>query len=105
MVTMNAHQSAVEKATGMALAVTPSRKSWLLAARRVAVNIAQRDGEVTTDDVREYYLTVRNIDIGAILGRAMGSIFRSRMFKDTGRMVQTTVVSSHRRKIAVWELV
>jgi hypothetical protein len=78
------------------------RKELLELARRCAIRVAHRFGEVTYDDVF-YEMIRRGLDPIA-LGNAAGSIFRGKEFIFTGRWEKSRRVSNHARVNRVWRL-
>lgn len=66
-------------------------------ARAIAVELAQKDGQVTADGVQEE-LQKRGIN----LGNAIGSVFTG--FANTGRTIKSTRQGNRGRRILVWAL-
>ncbi len=93
-------ESARRKERGMAVAA--DHASTLLAkAREIAVEIARKKGEVTSDDV--------SIELGRrgwpdCLGPAAGSIFKTKDWAFTGKFVNSTRITNHSRLLRVWKL-
>ena len=88
--------------TGMAIAAE-NRNEPLFVAQCIAVWIAENrpDRTVTIDDVIGH-LASHGYDWK--LGNASGSVFRGKMWQDTGRRLKSSRVSNHRREIRVWQL-
>jgi hypothetical protein len=88
---------------GMARAAE-NKKSLLKFAREVAVELGQRTGLVTADDV-QHELGQRGISEHA-LGNAAGSLFRDKTkWIWTGRLVSSERVCSHGNLLRVWQYV
>lgn len=81
------------------ITVSPRRLTTtaLKTARTIAVELAQKDGQVTADGVQEE-LQKRGIN----LGNAIGSVFTG--FANTGRTVKSTRQGNRGRRILVWAL-
>ena len=73
-----------------------SRPEWIAAARRVAIWVCRRRGQVTADDVREILPIPPEYD-----GRVMGAVFCKSLFTKIGYKA-TTIPTSHGRPIAVF---
>ena len=79
------------------------RKSTLGFAQHIAEQIAQdrSDRTCTIDDVIGW-LASHGYDWK--LGNASGSVFRGKMWQNTGRRLKSSRVSNHSREIRVWQL-
>lgn len=74
----------------------------LTRAREIAKEIANKQGEVTADDVQ-----MKLIEEGHhphALGNAAGSLFRGREWEWTGKMVKSARIHAHANKLNVWRL-
>lgn len=79
-----------------------NKASLLRHAKRLAVEIAERQGVVTADDVA-FALKAQQISINA-LGNAAGGLFKGGQFEWTGRFVKSTRVASHGNLLREWSL-
>lgn len=90
-----------QKQTGMEQA-SRNRKELLEIARLYALQIAQRQGNVTSDDVFAAML------LGGLdpteLGPAAGCVFRDKQFEFSGEWKKSQRVSNHARHSRVWRL-
>lgn len=66
--------------------------------REHAVGIAERQGKVSTDDLRAY---AQSIGVSPEHPNAWGSIFRGKKWKIVGR-VKSRLASNHAREIREW---
>ena len=90
------------KVRGMALGAA-NRFTDLELARMVAFDIARKgDGTCNADQVGRRLKALYNIET---LGPATGSLFKTPVWRWTGRFVQSARTTNHRRRIMVWELV
>jgi hypothetical protein len=89
-----------QKRTGMGRAADVQYE-LLQIAREIAVEVAVKRGEVTTDDVgRE----LKRRGLPDCLGHAAGSIFKTKEFVWSGRFKKSARISNHSRLLRVWEL-
>lgn len=77
--------------------------SLLKFARKLAVEIAEKKGTVTMDDIA-FALHSRGISIFA-LGNAAGSVFRGKQWQFTGQLVKSVREHSHGNLLRCWRLV
>lgn len=92
------------KEAGIKRAMSPAgRKNMMIHARRIARMIGTSQGEVTADDVVRYF-DVRGIDLPAILGKAMGGLFRTEEFVPTGEYRPSTRPERHASVSRVWRV-
>jgi hypothetical protein len=75
-----------------------NRAAWLAEARQWARKIAKQRGEVTIDDVREFYPPPAGVD-----PRVMGAIMRAPEFEAVGYR-KSTRATCHNRPIAIFRL-
>ena len=74
-----------------------SRAEWIATARRIAIWVCHRRGQVTADDVREILPIPPEYD-----GRVMGAVFCKSLFQKVGYKA-TTVASSHGRPVGIFK--
>jgi hypothetical protein len=92
------------KESGMAQAEDAFCRRKLIAdARKIAVEIAERKGSVTADDVFAE-MEKRNLN-PELLGNAAGSLFRGKEFVFFGDWKKSARVTNHARMNRVWYLV
>ena len=77
--------------------ISENNASWVERARTAAIDICQRRGEVTSDDLRKIVPSPAHPN-------AWGAVFRSAVFAWTGRYVQSQAVSRHAGMQRVWKL-
>jgi hypothetical protein len=80
-----------------------SRRSLIVIARKIALDIASDRGSVTADDVF-MEMEKRNLN-PELLGNAAGSLFRGKEFVFFGDWKKSARVSNHARMNRVWHLV
>ena len=80
-------------------AVEANSDGWVQRARRNAVFIAEREGRVTTDNLRRWADLVKDQPHSP---HAWGAIFRGKGWVGVG-YVKSTYGSNHGRRIVVWE--
>lgn len=71
-------------------------------ARSIAVEIAERQGTVTADDV-QLKLHERGYSIRS-LGNAAGSLFAGKRWEWTGERIQSRRAHAHGNELKVWRL-
>jgi hypothetical protein len=90
------------KKEGMAEAEdNPSREDLLDLARKVAITLAQRYGEITADTVGRF---LRENNGVSSLGPAAGSIFKAKIWEFTGKRKKSARIKNHGRELKVWRL-
>ena len=98
-------ESEARKEAGMNAAAV-ARHELLADARRVAVLVAKRFGEVDADMLGDEYLRLTGIDLAAKdnLGPGMGSVFKTDAFEWTGQRRKSGRKKNHARELRVWRL-
>ena len=81
-------------------AVTDNNKTFVSSMRNFARDHIEREGSVTTDDLRAY--ATKN-GIAPNHPNAWGAVFRGVEFEEIG-WKRSVLVSNHARKIRVWKL-
>ena len=102
IMTLFDHAAACEaRDAGMAQAAE-GKRSLLRFARGLAVELAERQGEVTADDVQRA-LAAHGVSVRA-LGNAAGSLFVGAEWEWTGKFRKSERVHSHQNLLRVWRL-
>jgi hypothetical protein len=79
-----------------------TRKQLLEIARLFAIQIARRNGSVTSDDV--FYEMLREGYDPTALGPAAGSVFRGKEWVFTGEWKKSQRLTNHASDLRVWRL-
>lgn len=80
---------------------------WVLLeeARDVAAALARRRRRpVSADDVVKYYKEKKKLNLAAMLGNAMGGLFKDQRFEATGQITLSDRIVSHANKLCTWRL-
>jgi len=97
MIEFNAQKSEQEKIFGLDR-VEFHGKGFVVAMRKIAIDIAKKNGTVTCDDLRR---VAQENDLQPHHPGAWGAIFTPKYFKHCG-WKKTEVVTSHARPIVIW---
>lgn len=77
---------------------SPQSREWIESLRKIAVEIAERSGEVSADDIRDL------VEIPAGVSRnALGSLFKCKLFQWKG-VKKSRTPSRAGSMISVWAL-
>lgn len=90
------HPELFAKEAGMKLAAEKN-KTALLAAREMAVYLAEKHGSVSIEDVREALPQLPT-------GNFLGSVFKGGLFEFTGEWETAKHKGSHGRPVRIWRL-
>lgn len=96
--------SADARDAGIGLAASPAgRQFWLRDAKETARKLARRKGEISADDVVEFYAE-NDVDLTGVLGNAMGGLFRGAEWEWTGKYIKSARVHAHSNLLRVWRI-